>query len=86
MKFFSVLQYFSLDVEGPEMIVLRSIPWEKVDFTVVQVEHMRFRGILFDYENSKKLRDELRNFFRQFLPEYQEKALLTFDIIFAKNI
>ncbi|XP_047475703.1 protein Star-like isoform X3 [Penaeus chinensis] len=32
------VDYFSLDVEGAELDVLRTIPWEKVDITTLSVE------------------------------------------------
>ena len=32
------VDYFSLDVEGAEFAVLRTIPWEKVDIKVWSIE------------------------------------------------
>ena len=38
------VHYFSLDIEGAEMGVLRTIPWDKVDIWVLSVEtHMAGR-------------------------------------------
>ena len=35
------VHYFSLDIEGAEMGVLKTIPWDKVDIWVISVEtHM----------------------------------------------
>jgi len=31
------VDYFSLDVEGSEMSILKSLPWEKLNFGVIQV-------------------------------------------------
>jgi len=32
------VDYFSLDIEGPELEVLETIPWDKVDITAISVE------------------------------------------------
>ena len=32
------VNYFSLDIEGAEFLVLQSIPWEKVDIEVMGIE------------------------------------------------
>ena len=32
------VHYFSLDIEGAELAVLKSIPWDKVDIKVLTVE------------------------------------------------
>ena len=34
----TTIDYFSLDVEGFELDVLRTIPWDKVDIKVLSVE------------------------------------------------
>jgi len=31
------IDYFTLDIEGAEMAVLDSLPWEKLEFGVIQV-------------------------------------------------
>jgi hypothetical protein len=36
--FYSRVDFFSLDIEGAEMGVLRTIPWDKVDIEVFLVE------------------------------------------------
>ena len=33
-----VVDYFSLDVEGAELLVLQTIPWTKVDIKVLSIE------------------------------------------------
>ena len=48
--------YFSLDIEGAEMNVLRTIPWDKVDIKVIQIEKNQIKeGIdtLIDFMTSK---------------------------------
>ena len=37
------IQYFSLDIEGAEMSVLKTIPWDKVDIKVFQIERNRIK-------------------------------------------
>jgi len=31
------IDYFSLDVEGSELSILKSLPWDRLDFGVIQV-------------------------------------------------
>ena len=46
MSFYSILlavgnpvvDYLSLDIEGAELLVLKTIPWDKVDINVVSIE------------------------------------------------
>lgn len=33
-----IVDYFSLDVEGAEMAILRTIPWDKVNIKVLTIE------------------------------------------------
>ena len=42
------VNYFSLDIEGAELQVLRSVPWKLVDIEVRNMKlGLRFRGCLF---------------------------------------
>ena len=42
------VNYFSLDIEGAELQVLRSVPWKLVDIEVRNIElGLSFRGCLF---------------------------------------
>ena len=42
------VNYFSLDIEGAELQVLRSVPWKLVDIEVRNIQlGLRFRGCLF---------------------------------------
>ena len=50
------IDMFSLDIEGAELDVLRTIPWTKVDINVVLVEHEHIeegKDALVDYMASK---------------------------------
>ena len=50
------IDYFSLDIEGAEMDVLKTIPWNKLDIRVVSVEYLHQVGgkqSLVDFMGSK---------------------------------
>jgi Methyltransferase FkbM domain len=50
------IDYFSLDVEGFELEVLQTVPWEKLDIRVVSVEYVHVpygRQALVDYMRGK---------------------------------
>ena len=32
------VDYFSLDIEGAELVMLKSLPWDKINMTVIEVE------------------------------------------------
>ena len=54
------IQYFSLDIEGAEMSVLKTIPWDKVDIKVIQIEKNQVKeGIqtLIDFMASNGYKD-----------------------------
>jgi hypothetical protein len=44
------VDYFSLDIEGPELEVLETIPWDKVDISAISVE-TEFYG---EFEDKKQ--------------------------------
>jgi hypothetical protein len=44
------VDYFSLDIEGPELEVLQTLPWDKVDITAISVE-TEFYG---EFEDKKQ--------------------------------
>lgn len=47
----SVVDYFSLDVEGDEVQVLETVPFDKVDINVLSVEFSKSRGRLLGVKN-----------------------------------
>lgn len=79
------IDYFSLDVEGAEMSILRNLPWDKFDVDVLQVEFMVFQGIYWDKDMSNQRKEELRTFMRQTLPQYRENKIVFLDIIYVKD-
>ena len=48
------VDYFSLDIEGPELEVLMTLPWDKVDITAISVE-TEFYGEFEDKKQAIKL-------------------------------
>ena len=67
----------SLDIEGAEMPVLRTIPWDKLDISVILIEVTQ-AGRLF--EGSK---EELRKFLES--RGYQHFKDIGFDQIYVKK-
>jgi len=70
------VDFFSLDVEGAEFPILKTIPWRKVDIKVVQIE-VNHLGKIFDgdYQQLKVLMEKNGYRFR-----YKHKI----DVVFEK--
>lgn len=47
------IDYFSLDVEGAEMIILQSIDWDKLDIDVFTIETDQHRGDILKFMKSR---------------------------------
>ena len=74
------VDYFSLDVEGPELEILETIPFDKVSISVISVEY-RVHGSTKEVnrmESLKKL-EKIRNFFKS-LRIYKEAGILPADV------
>lgn len=71
------VDYFSLDIEGAEMPVLRTIPWDKVDISVVEIE-MNHLGKVFDGSA-----EDLKSFMKK--NGYKFKGMVEIDGIFVKK-
>ena len=88
------VDYFSLDVEGAEMDILDTIPFNKVKINVMSIEYK----ITGDPEKSLKKLEMIRNFFKQ-IGNYIEVGILPWktdfdplknerdglDVIFKRN-
>ncbi len=79
------VDYMVLDIEGSEIPVLQGTPWDKVDVDVLQVEYMVFHGMYWDKDISTGRRAEMRKFFAESLPQFQEHGVVFLDLIFAKK-
>ncbi|KRX21630.1 Protein Star [Trichinella nelsoni] len=77
--------YFVLDVEGAEMSVLKGLPLDKLDITVMQIEYSVFSGAFWDREQSRKRLHEMRQFMKTHFPEYTEFRTIALDIIYVKE-
>ena len=67
------IDYFSLDIEGDELYVLQTIPFEKVDIKLMSVEYIHSRG------GKRKIKDFLMQ------KGYEAIAEVAYDIIFKKT-
>jgi hypothetical protein len=77
------IDYFSLDVEGKELDILKTIPFDKLDIKVLTVEYIHIpEGIpaLITYMNSKGYYKHSR-----IDKENPAIAMFTRDIVFVKN-
>jgi len=74
----SRVDYMSLDVEGPELDILRTINWKQLHIDVLTVEYRIIKGVergTHDKPETLKRLKDLREFFRD-LGIYREVALL----------
>ena len=65
------VDYFSLDVEGPELEILQTIPFDKIYIKAITIEYRVFGN---HRESLKKL-EKIRNFFKS-LGIYKEAGIL----------
>ena len=79
------IDYYSLDIEGQEMPVLKTIPWDKVKINVFTIE---YRAIPYTPDGGKVSEQRLqmfRDYFKS-LKVYKEIQIIdTLDIVFART-
>ena len=70
------VDYFSLDVEGPELDILQTIPFDKITFDVISVEY-KISGHDARESDQRSLTklEHIRNFFKN-LGNYKEVGIL----------
>ncbi|XP_043228253.1 protein Star-like [Amphibalanus amphitrite] len=77
------LDFLSLDIEGIDHLVLKSLPWKKVDIKMVMVEYVTpgtvFPNGSFNPEFEKPIKDIM------FANDYVLAKQLPTDMIFVKN-
>ena len=88
----SHVDYLSLDVEGPEIEILRTVDWTRLQIDIITVEYRIYGGHKIGIDQTatlKKLKD-LREFFRE-TGIYKEMALLPngsdaggLDVVFSR--
>jgi hypothetical protein len=71
------VDYFSLDIEGAEMVVLETVPWDKVNMTLLSVE-MHHAGKIFP-----GTQEEIHTFLAT--KGYQYKGTATIDDFFLRE-
>ncbi|VDP01072.1 unnamed protein product [Soboliphyme baturini] len=78
------VDYFSLDVEGGELPILKSIPDSGIDVSVIQVEYSAFNGAFWNKDESHKRLTEMRDFVKIHMPKLKEYRTMALDVIFAR--
>jgi hypothetical protein len=71
------IDYFSLDIEGAEMVVLETVPWDKVNMTLLSIE-INHAGDIFP-----GTRSDIRNFLAS--KGYTFKGTATIDDFFLRE-
>ena len=87
LPFYSILlatgrtrvDFFSLDIEGDELTVLKTIPWKKVDIKVLIVEYYHIK------EGRKALIGYMKGNGYTLLPELRKNGWQGQDIVFVKR-
>ena len=80
----NTIDFFSLDVEGSEMGILETIPWDKIRINVLTIEYL-VRSPKWRFHNSTAKLQALRDYFKK-LKVYKELATLSnLDIVLARK-
>ena len=88
----SHVDYFSLDVEGPELEILRTVDWKTLHIDVITIEYRIYGGekIGIDQPATLKKLSDLRQFFRD-IGVYREVGVIPagsdaggLDVVFAR--
>ena len=76
------IHFFSLDVEGAELAVLKTISFDKVKIDLFFIEYLVWNGST-DVKGSQKRLTELREFFKK-IGVYREIRAGNLDVVFAR--
>lgn len=76
------IHFFSLDVEGAELHILRTIPFDKVRIDLFFIEYQVWNGVT-DVPATEKRLKEFRDFFKN-LGLYKEIHRTELDVVFAR--
>ncbi|CAH1803378.1 unnamed protein product [Owenia fusiformis] len=77
------VDYFSLDVEGAEISILKTIPFDKIYIKTLSVEYLFNDGQSIDKEKTQKNLKVIRDFFEQ-LGFYREVNVGLLDVFFER--
>ena len=88
----SHIDYFSLDVEGPEIEILRTVDWTQLRIDVISVEYRVLSGENINQPATLTKLKEARQFFRE-TGLYREEAVLPsgandavgLDVVFSRR-
>ena len=69
------VDYFSLDVEGAEIEILHTIPWDRIYIDIISVEYRSSDGRSIDQEKTKEKLMKVRQLFKQ-IGLYKEVGIL----------
>ena len=58
------MDYFSLDVEGPELDILQTIPWNEIFIDLISVEYRMSDNVSINETGSLAKLTNIRNFFK----------------------
>ena len=76
------IHFFSLDVEGAELHILRTIPFDKVRIDLFFIEYVVWKGVT-DVPATEERLKEFRDFFKN-LGLYKEIHRTELDVVFAR--
>ena len=79
------VDYFSLDVEGPELEILQSIPFDKIKINVISIEYRVTDNVQINELGSLKKLERIRQFFENF-SDYEEAGILPWGTQGNKNM
>ena len=73
------VDYFSLDVEGPELEILKTIPFHKINIDVLSIEYRLSDNIQINEVGSMEKLERIRQFFER-LGNYHEVGILPWGV------
>ena len=76
------IDFFSLDVEGAELQILKTIPFDKIKIDLFFIEYVVWNGST-DVAATQKRLEDLREFFKK-VGGYKEIKKSNLDVVFAR--
>jgi len=82
------VDYLSLDVEGPELEILRTLDWNRLRVDIVTVEYRVITSVprvMVDLEATVKKLEDLRRLFNETGLYHEVGRLKTLDVVFERK-
>jgi len=82
------VDYLSLDVEGPELEILRTLDWNRLRVDIVTVEYRVITSVprvMVDAEGTAKKLEDLRRLFNETRLYHEIASLNTLDVVFERK-